>query len=90
MERLFWIKKEVDIDLGTRLVRNFWVTNRFICNTNYTQITIFPGQLTIDKVVDNFLGFPDSSGTLKSEFVCESYGQNTELDREDSEPVRMT
>jgi hypothetical protein len=73
-----------------RLVRNFWVTNRFIYNRNYTQITIFPEQLTIDKVVDNFLSFAESSRTLKSELVCESYGQNTELDREDSEPVRMT
>jgi uncharacterized protein YifE (UPF0438 family) len=73
-----------------RLVRSFWVTNRFICNRNYTQITIFSGKLTIDKVVDNFLSFPESSKTIKSEFLCERYGQNTELDREDSEPVRMT
>jgi hypothetical protein len=37
------------------------------------------------KVVDNFITFPESTRTQASEFVWERYGQNTELDRDNSE-----
>lgn len=73
-----------------RLLRNFWVTNRLTSNTDQAQITTFSGILTIDKVVDNFTSFPESTRTQKSEFVCERYQQNTELDRDKSEPDVMT
>ena len=73
-----------------RLLRIFWVTDRFISKNKYVQITIFSENLTVDKVVENFPCFSESTRTLKSEFVCGRYGQNTELDREESEPDEMT
>jgi hypothetical protein len=42
------------------------------------------------KVVANFLRFSESTRTQESEFVCERYDQNTELDRDKSEQDDMT
>jgi hypothetical protein len=42
---------------------------------------MFSGNIVNNKVVDNFLSFPESIRTRNSEFVCEIYTQNTELDR---------
>jgi hypothetical protein len=70
-----------DNDPENRLVRNFRISNRFKFNTNKSLIVTFSGKLVSTKVVDNFLSFPESTRTINSEFVCEIYAQNTELDK---------
>jgi hypothetical protein len=42
------------------------------------------------KVVDNFVGFPESTRTQIFDFVCEIYGQNIKLDRDKFEQDKMT
>ena len=51
---------------------------------------IFPAKRLNTKVVDNFSSFSERTRTQKSEFVWEIYGQNTKLDREDSDLVAPT
>jgi hypothetical protein len=45
---------------------------------------IFLDNLTIEKVIDKFTSFLLSIRTLKYKFVWQSYGKNTELDRNKS------
>jgi hypothetical protein len=52
-----------------RLLRKFWVKNRFTPTTNSTAITAFYTNLTVEKVVDNFVSFPTSIRTPKFEFI---------------------
>jgi hypothetical protein len=41
----------------------------------------FFGNVIIEKVVDNFLSFLESTRILKSTFVCDIYDQNIEVAR---------
>jgi hypothetical protein len=70
-----------DNDPENRLVRNFRIPNRFNSNTNKFLIIMFSRILVNTKVADNFIRFPESIRRLNSEFICEIYAQNTELDR---------
>jgi hypothetical protein len=62
-----------------RLVRNFRITNIFTYKTDSS--SIMTRKLVNKKVVDSFLSFSQSTRTQNSEFVCEIYAQNTNLDR---------
>jgi hypothetical protein len=42
------------------------------------------------KFVENFISFPEGTGTQESEFECGKYDQNTKLDRDNSEQDEMT
>jgi hypothetical protein len=75
-----WKKWEI-LTPKNKLVQNFKITNRFTSNTNNSLILMFSGNIVNNKVVYNFLMFPESIRTLNSEFVCEIYAQNIELGR---------
>jgi hypothetical protein len=75
--------------LKYRLVQNFRITNRFTSNTSNSLILTISGNLVNENVLYNSLSFPESTGTLISEFVCEIYAQNTELDRNKSDKDEM-
>jgi hypothetical protein len=55
-----------------------------------TTKTIFSVKLLNTKGLENFLRFPESKITEESEFVCQRYDQNTELDRDHFEQNDMT
>ena len=90
MESIFWIKEVEDIDPEIQTTQKFLGHQQIDFRYRLGADNYFSGILTIDKVVDNFTSFPESTRTQKSEFVCEIYQQNTELDRDKSEPDVMT
>jgi hypothetical protein len=47
-----------------------------------TTKTIISAKCMSTKLVENFIRFLESVRTQESEFVCERYDQNTELDRD--------
>ena len=80
MECLFWKKEAGDIDPKIQTVQKILGHKQI-----FSQLELGP-----NKFIDNLTRFPESTRTLKSEFICGRYHQNTELDRDNFESDVMT
>ena len=90
MEHLFWINEAEDMYPEIQTVQKILGHEQICSQLDLGTDNYFSRNIVVDKVVDNYPSFRKSIRTLKSEFVCGRYHQNTKLDRNNSEPDKDT
>jgi hypothetical protein len=90
MRSLIWINEEVDIGPEIQITQKILILEQIWIYYNSNHQNYFSAKLVNTKVVDNFVGFPESTRIQIFDFVCEIYGQNIKLDRDKFEQDKMT